>query len=105
MLDNKTISTFEDILNDELSESKPNSICGRNIKCTIQDGFISNGKDWLGDKPRCNYALVIFEIVYDEDAFGEYIIPDVFHLGSAVFVSVGQDWSLQHYKIDKKMGI
>ena len=69
-------------------------------KCTIQDGFISNGKDWLGDKPRANYALVIFEIVYDKDVF-----PDVFHLGSAVFVSVGQDWRLQHYKIDKKMGI
>ena len=90
MLDNKTISTFESILKKELPENK----------CTIQDGFISNGKDWLGDKPRANYALVIFEIVYDEDVF-----PDIFHFGSAVFVSVGQDWRLQHYKIDKKMGI
>jgi len=68
-------------------------------KCTIQDGFISNGKDWLGDKPRANYALVIFEIIYDEN------VEDLFHLGSAVFVSVGLDWRLQHYKIDKKMGI
>jgi len=91
MLDNKTIGTFEDILNDELSGIK--SGC-------IQDGFISHGRNWLWDKPRCNYALVIFEMVYDKDVF-----PDVFHLGSAVFVSVGQDWRLQHYKIDKKMGI
>ena len=90
MLDTKTISMLEGILNEELPENK----------CTIQDGFISEGKDWLGDKPRCNYALVIFEIVYDEDVF-----PDIFHFGSAVFVSVGQDWRLQHYKIDKKMGI
>jgi len=90
MLDNKTISTFEGILKKELPENK----------CTIQDGFISNGKDWLDDKPRCNYALVIFKIVYDEDVF-----PDVFHLGSAVFVSVGLDWRLQHHQIDIKMGI
>ena len=94
MLDTKTISTLEDILNDELSESESNS------KCTIQDGFISNGKDWLGDKPRANYALVIFEIVYDKDVF-----PDVFHLGSAVFVNDGKDWRLQHYQIDVKMNI
>ena len=67
-------------------------------KCTIQDGFISNGKDWLGDKPRCEYALVIFEIVYDENA-------GVFHLGSAVFVNDGKDWRLQHYQIDVKMNI
>ena len=93
-INTNTISKLEDILNDELSESESNS------KCTIQDGFISNGKDWLGDKPRANYALVIFEIIYDKDVF-----PDVFHLGSAVFVSVGLDWRLQHYKIDKKMGI
>ena len=95
MLDNKTISTFEGILKKELPENK-----GARRKCTIQDGFISNGKDWLGDKPRANYALVIFEIVYDEDVF-----PDVFHLGSAVFVSVGLDWRLQHHQIDIKMGI
>ena len=68
-------------------------------KCTIQDGFISNGKDWLGDKPRGNYALVIFEIVYDEN------VRDLFHLGSAVFSSVGNNWRLQHYKIDTTMGI
>ena len=91
MLDNKTISTFEDILNEELSGIK--SGC-------IQDGFISYGKNWLWDKPRCDYGLVIFQIVYDKDVF-----PDYFHLGSAVFVSVGQDWSLQHYKIDTTMGI
>jgi len=90
MLDNKTISTFEDILNDELSGIK--SGC-------IQDGFISHGKNWLWDKPRCDYALIIFEITYDEN------VESLFHLGSAVFVSVGQDWSLQHYKIDTTMGI
>ena len=91
MLDTKTISIFEDILNEELSGIK--SGC-------IQDGFISHGKNWLWDKPRCDYGLVIFQIVYDKDVF-----PDYFHLGSAVFVSVGQDWSLQHYKIDTTMGI
>ena len=68
-------------------------------KCTIQDGFISNGKDWLGDKPRANYALVIFEIIYDEN------VEDLFHLGSAVFVNDGKDWRLQHYQIDVKMNI
>ena len=47
-INTNTISKLEDILNDELSESESNS------KCTIQDGFISNGKDWLGDKPRAN---------------------------------------------------
>ena len=94
MLDTKTISIFEGILNEELSDRifLP--------QCTIQDGFISQGKNWLGDKPRCDYGLVIFQIVYDKDVF-----PDRFHLGSAVFVSVGQDWSLQHYKIDNTMGI
>jgi hypothetical protein len=94
MLDAKTISTLEGILNEELLES----ICCS--QCTIQDGKISNGKDWLGDKPRCNYALVIFQIIYDKDVF-----PDYFHLGSAAFISVGQNWRLQHYKIDHKMGI
>ena len=89
MLDTNTISTLEGILNEEYPEDK----------YTIQDGFISNGKDWLGDKPRCNYALVIFEIVYDEN------VRDLFHLGSAVFSSVGNNWRLQHYKIDTKMGI
>jgi|TARA_R110002020_G_scaffold429333_1_gene638885 hypothetical protein len=92
MLDTKTISIFEGILNKELSE---NSI-------TIQDGFVSNGKDWLGDKPRCNYALVVFEIIYDKN------VRDLFHLGSAVFsdgYSIRPIWRLQHYKIDTKMGI
>ena len=100
MLDTKTISIFEGILNKEL----PHSFCISydmitNNKCTIQDGYVSNGKDWLGDKPRCNYALVIFEIVYDEN------VRDLFHLGSAVFSSVGNNWRLQHYKIDTTMGI
>ena len=90
MLDTNTISTLEGILNERYPEDK----------YTIQDGFISQGKNWLGDKPRCDYGLVIFQIVYDKDVF-----PDYFHLGSAVFVSVGQDWSLQHYKIDTTMGI
>ena len=52
MLDTKTISIFEGILNKEL----PHSFCVSydmitNNKCTIQDGYVSNGKDWLGDKP------------------------------------------------------
>tara|TARA_R110000744_G_scaffold226785_1_gene345128 strand:+ start:13 stop:288 length:276 start_codon:yes stop_codon:yes gene_type:complete len=88
-VNDETISLLEDILNEELSE---NSI-------TIQDAFFSNGNNWLGDKPRCNYILAIFEIVYNEN------LRDVFHLGSVVFVSSGLDWRLQHYQIDVKMGI
>tara|TARA_R110000824_G_scaffold193053_1_gene375403 strand:+ start:222 stop:518 length:297 start_codon:yes stop_codon:yes gene_type:complete len=98
MLDTNTISTLEGILNEEYPEDK----------YTIQDGFISNGKDWLGDKPRSNYALAILRVDFDRTNRGVCKgCEEDFHLGNAVFVQGGngRQWYLQSHHVDPTMGI
>ena len=109
MLDTNTISTLEGILNERYPEDK----------YTIQDGFISQGRNWVGDKPRGDHALVIFKIEFGFANLG-YVLDskgdihgvcegceEDFHLGSAVFVQGGngREWFLQHRHIDATMGI
>jgi len=98
MLDTNTISTLEGILNERYPEDK----------YTIQDGFISQGKDWLGDKPRGDYALAIFRVDFDCANFGVCKgCEEDFHLGNAVFVQGGngRQWYLQNHHVDPTMGI
>jgi len=98
MLDTNTISTLEGILNERYPEDK----------YTIQDGFISQGRNWVGDKPRGDHALVIFKIEFDYANHGVCKgCEEDFHLGSAVFVQGGngREWFLQHHHVDPTMGI
>jgi len=98
MLDANMISTLEGILNERYPEDK----------YTIQDGFISQGRNWLGDKPRGNYALAIFRVDFDYANGGVCKgCEEDFHLGNAVFVQGGdgRQWYLQNHHADPTMGI